>query len=131
MRARLLIEAAAAAGSAVAVAWCKANGWGGHAVDKKASFGMYRKAAEQGGSVAQFMLGFCYRMGIGVEVDAAEAVQWYRKAAEQGESVAQFKLGDHYRIGNGVEVDAAEAVEWYRKAAAQGAWDLPPHLYAL
>ena len=40
VRGRLLIEAAAAAGSAVAVAWCTGAGWGGHAFDKKASFDM-------------------------------------------------------------------------------------------
>ena len=120
MRGQLLIEAAAAAGSAVAVAWCKGAGWGGHAFDKKASFDMYKKAAEQGHSAAQSCVGVCYDTGNGVEEDRAEALKWYKKAAEQGYSGALYNLGCCYDCGDGVEEDKAEALKWYRKAAEQG-----------
>eukprot|EP01044_Picomonas_judraskeda_P011746 COSAG03_NODE_1629_length_3744_cov_17.770919_1_plen_469_part_10 len=120
VRGRLLVEAAAGSGSAVAVAWCKTEGWDGHAVDAKASFDMYKKEAEQGDSVAQNSLGVCYYHGTGVEEDKAEAVKWFRKAAEQGDSDAQYSLGSCYDNGEGVEEDKAEAAQWYRKAAEQG-----------
>ena len=92
VRGQLLIEAAAVAGSAVAVARCKGHGWGGHAMDMKASFDMYKKAAEQGHSDAQDMLGYCYYYGVGVEEDKGEAVKWYRKAAERGHGGAEQQL---------------------------------------
>ena len=78
VRGRLLIEAAAVAGSAVAVARCKGHGWGGHAMDMKASFDMYKKAAEQGHSDAQDMLGYCYYYGVGVEEVQGSRLGWPR-----------------------------------------------------
>eukprot|EP01051_Picozoa_sp_SAG22_P003164 SAG22_NODE_151_length_17414_cov_7.812128_11_plen_581_part_00 len=99
--------------------WCCQNGIG---VEKDEVEGVkwYRKAAEQGHSLAQNNLGVCYRKGRGVEQDKAEAVKWYRKAAEQGHSTAQTDLGTCYFNGTGVEKDYAEAVKWLRKAAEQG-----------
>ena len=52
----------------------------------------YRKAAEQGHSVAQYNLGVCYQVGSGVVQSNAEAIKWYRKAAEQGDADAQKQL---------------------------------------
>mgnify|MGYP006343379143 CR=1 FL=1 len=80
----------------------------------------YRKAAEQGNVAAQYNLGVCYKIGLGVQQDYAEAVKWYRKAAEQGLADAQYNLGYCYEAGQGVSQDYAEAVKWYRKAAEQG-----------
>ena len=80
----------------------------------------YRKAAEQGYTIAQHNLGTCYYYGHGVAKDYAEAVKWYRKAAEQGLANAQYGLGLCYEYGYGVAKDYTEAVNWYRKAAEQG-----------
>ena len=44
-------------------------------------------------------LGFCYTYGIGVERDAAKALECYRKGAAQGYPRAQFLLGEAYRVG--------------------------------
>ena len=76
--------------------------------------------AEQGDSIAQFILGLMYAKGEGVLKDDAEAVRWYRLAAEQGDASAQFNLGLMYAKGEGVLKDDAEAVRWYRLAAEQG-----------
>jgi len=46
----------------------------------------FRKAAEQGDTGAQTMLGLLYDTGHGVKQDYAQAEIWYRKAAEQGDS---------------------------------------------
>jgi TPR repeat protein len=80
----------------------------------------YRKAAEKGDAIAQYLLGYCYAKGEGVSKDLAEAVKWYRKAAEQGDADAQYALGYRYENGEGVAKDAAQAAKWYRKAANQG-----------
>ena len=94
----------------------------GHGVTKNAveAVSWYRKAAEQGYSKAQWILGWCYDGGKGVKKDSHEAVKWIRKAAEQGHPMAQYILGAFYYFGNGVAKDFREAVKWYRKSADQG-----------
>ena len=80
----------------------------------------FRRAAEQGNSGAEFMLGAIYRYGQGVEQNYEQAVYWYRRAAEQRDSGAEFILGISYRRGQGVEQNYGQAAYWYRRAAAQG-----------
>lgn len=84
----------------------------------------WRKAAEQGHSEAQFLLGCCHYHGYGVDKDAAEAEKWWRKAAEQNHSEAQFLLGCCYFAGYGIARDVGEAEKWWSKAAEQN------HAYA-
>ena len=88
----------------------------------------YRKAAEQGNSVAQNNLGVCYEIGKGVAQSYTEAVKWYSKAAEQDYAIAQNNLGVCYEIGKGVAQSYTEAVKWYRKAAEQGNIDAQNNL---
>ena len=88
--------------------------------DEKTSKEYLLKAAEQGHSGAQCVLGWCYAHGYGVAKDMSEAVKWYRKAAEQGFAEAQCNLGLAYLNGVGVAKDKAEAVTWWRKAVEQG-----------
>jgi len=83
----------------------------------------YRKAADQGGAIAQSNLGFMYEKGLGVAQDDTQAVAWYRKAAEQGDAYAQYSLGLRYANGRSVAQDVEQAVAWYRKAADQGIAD--------
>lgn len=52
--------------------------------------------AEQGDAEAQINLGNCYRDGIGVPQDTAEALKWYRAAARQENPEAQYNLGVCY-----------------------------------
>lgn len=51
-----------------------------------------RKAAEQGISEAQYVLGACYQNGIVADKNITEAVKWYRKAAAQGHKKAMTAL---------------------------------------
>jgi len=92
----------------------------GVAKDDAEAVRWYRKAADQGDSVAQLYLGMRYSDGKGVPKDAAMAASWYRKAAEQGDAGAQGLLGDAYYNGDGVTRDLVEAAKWFRKAADQG-----------
>ncbi len=79
----------------------------------------YRKAAEQGHTIAQSNLGFMYAIGLGVLQDYAEAVKWFRKAAEQGHAKAQYNLGWMYDKGKGVLQDYVQAHRWYNLAASK------------
>ena len=80
-----------------------------------------RRAAEQGHTGAQLLLGIKYELGgLGVPQDYGASVQWYRKAAEQGHAPGQFALAEMYQEGLGVLQDYREAVRWYRRAAEQG-----------
>ena len=49
----------------------------------------FQKAADQGLGYAQYSLGFCYRNGLGVPKDPAEAAQWFQKAAGGFEKMAE------------------------------------------
>ena len=88
--------------------------------DEKTSKEYFLKAAEQGHSGAQCVLGWCYAHGYGVAKDMSEAMKWWRKAADQGYAEAQCNLGLAYLNGEGVATDKAEAVKWWRKAVEQG-----------
>ncbi|MCY2935316.1 MAG: tetratricopeptide repeat protein, partial [Planctomycetota bacterium] len=79
----------------------------------------YRKAAEQGDSMAQFNLGLMYYNGRGVPQDNTEAAKWYRKAAEQGHANAQCNLGLMYKNGQGATQDLVESYKFLKLAADQ------------
>jgi TPR repeat protein len=49
----------------------------------------FRKAAEQGASIAQKALANCYLEGHGVSKSKTQALHWYKKAAEQGDEDAK------------------------------------------
>jgi hypothetical protein len=88
--------------------------------DYKESVKLFKLAAKQGNSEAQFGLGVMYHKGGGVPQDYTESVKWYRLAAEQGYSRGQNNLGVMYDEGKGVPQDYKESVKWYTKAAKQG-----------
>ena len=78
------------------------NGSLRRSVEKKDIISGYRKLAESGDAVAQYIFGDSYLNGYGVDRDEEEAVKWFRKSAEQGYSMAQYKLGKCYFEGLGV-----------------------------
>jgi TPR repeat protein len=80
----------------------------------------FRPFAEAGQANAQYILGWIYQNGDGVQRDNAEAAKWYQRAAEKGNVDAQYALGSLYAAGAGVPRDDAAAVKWFRKAAEQG-----------
>jgi hypothetical protein len=86
----------------------------------------YRKAADQGHSLAQFNLGVMYANGQGFDRDDAEAAVWFEKAARGGDGGAQFNLG---RMCHRASLDKRstqagesriEAYKWFQLATAQG-----------
>lgn len=53
----------------------------------------WRRAAERGSAVGQFLLGRALDIGTSVPKDEKAAVDWYRKSATQGYAPAQRNLG--------------------------------------
>ena len=80
----------------------------------------FRKAADQGDGVAEFLLGNQYANGKGVPQDYSEAMIWFQRAAEQGHRVAKLYLGVMYAEGRGVPQDYVRAHMWFSLSAAQG-----------
>jgi len=87
-----------------------------------------RKSADHGNSIGQRMLGECYRMGIGVEIDYVEGVKWLRMAAEQGDLYAKNYLAFCYERGMGLKRDCELALKLYADAAGRG---FPPAQYEM
>ena len=86
--------------------------------DQEEAVKWYRKAAEQGNTEAQHVLGECYLNGFGVEQDKEEAVKWLKKAAELGNTEAYYYLGVVYSDSDDPEYyDFDEALKWYSKGA--------------
>jgi len=68
-------------------------------------------------------LAHCYRAGVGVMKDPAQAAAWYQKAADSGEAAAKSDLAGLLLQGEasaGVERDTARAMDLFRQAAGQG-----------
>ena len=80
----------------------------------------YRKAAEQGHSEAQFILGYLYHTGKIVEQNSSEAKKWYLKAAKQGHASAEKNFRLLYAYDRTAEKDSSEIKEYYRKKAERG-----------
>lgn len=86
----------------------------------------YRKAAEQGNSMAQHNLALMYARGEGVDQDDGQAAHWFGRSAAQGNAAAQFYLGDRcFRASLALTEHAAaealiESFKWLQLSSAQG-----------
>jgi len=81
------------------------------------------KAAVQGHTGAQGLLGSMYLIGRGLPKDATRAIHWLTKAANQGHAEAQNLLGAIYLTGKDAPQDLVKARRWVRKSARQGLAD--------
>ena len=62
------------------------------------------QAINEGEDNANYVLGYCYTFGKGVEADYAQAYQYYSKAATHGNQKAKQKLNDFSKNGMGMYV---------------------------
>ena len=98
-----------------------ADGWNAYvAGNYKLAHEEWLSLAEEGHSGALLNIGVLYEKGLGVEQDAAMALEWFRKAADRGEIVAFHNIGVLYRDGRGVPQNHVEAAKWFLKAAESG-----------
>lgn len=130
VRARKLLERAAADEDALSVMWLArvySTGRMTYPADKAQAIELastvinaVEKLALAGVGEANFLMGTAYAEGLSVEVDPAAAVTWYRRAAALDITLAQHNLGNVYAAGSGVPQSDSEAVRWWRIAAEKG-----------
>ena len=96
--------------------------------DYDSTYRIFSKAANEGNTYAQCLVGFLYEVGHGVSQDYNEAMKWYRKSAENGNYFGQLYVGKMYENGWGVSPDYKLAAEWYQKAAEKGYADAQKRL---
>lgn len=86
----------------------------------KESFRLYKRAANNGSSVAQNALSYLYFNGIGVKKSPKNGILWLQKAAQQDDKRACFDLGMFYLTGHNVEQNFKKAVKYLQIASDQG-----------
>ena len=99
------------------------NGGVGIGVDKRKAESLYRKAADQGHSHAQYQLGlFEFERN-----NASEACRLFEAAASQGHMSALGQMGKLYRDGRGVEQDFVKAARLLTISAKLQSTELHVH----
>lgn len=79
-----------------------------------------QRAANLKNGYANYLLGFMYNKGYGVNKDEAKALEYILKGAEQGDINAMIRAGQSYQYGWGVANDANKARAYYQKAVDNG-----------
>lgn len=97
--------------------------WGQLLLDRgeaAAGFGWFVKAAAQDHLMALNMVGRCYDLGWGVEIDKSRAVACFRVAAERGLAWAMYNYATLLALGEGVAEDKVAALGWLERASREG-----------
>ncbi|RIB19886.1 kinase-like domain-containing protein [Gigaspora rosea] len=71
-------------------------------------------------SNGMYQVGFCYYLGIGVEIDKYKAFSYYLKSAEAGNSMGIWKTAWCYYYGIGVEKNDDKFRKWIKKNSTYG-----------
>ncbi|KAG0941832.1 hypothetical protein G6F61_007980 [Rhizopus arrhizus] len=88
-----------------------------HPRNYQQAFMYYNELASKGNSTAQYMLGFMYASGLGVEKDQAKASIYYTFAAHGGDTMAEMTLGYRHLYGIHAEESCEDALYYYRNVA--------------
>jgi TPR repeat protein len=80
---------------------------------------LFFKAAEAGSARALGAIGELHELGIGLELNAKEAMLWYRRAAAAGDAESRARLG-LMLINSQAVGSLKDGVELIQKAASQG-----------
>ena len=88
--------------------------------DAEAAFRWFKVAAAAKRPDTLNMLGRCYELGCGVEIDYAEAARLYEEAAAKGYDWAMFNLATLLFSGAGVRQSYRDALALYVRAARLG-----------
>ena len=89
----------------------------GIAQDHKAAMQWFRKAADQGYSLSEYIVGYMYLKGEGVAVNQQEAYKWLKLGSDHNNPMAQSELGMFYVNGTVVPKDIKIAASLFKKAA--------------
>ena len=88
--------------------------------DRKEALDLFMQAHLSGNYMGSRNLGYCYAVGVGIDVNKEKAAEWYRISGNDGNAKAQCNLGVLYEYGHGVPRDFHSAAEWYRMSAENG-----------
>jgi len=92
----------------------------GQAQHFELSANWFRKAAGAGDAAGMTNLAALYFRGLGVERNAAQALDWFANAAAQGDPAHQLQLGGLYLDGASGQPDVENGLRWIGRAANQG-----------
>lgn len=84
--------------------------------DKAKAYELYKKAAEQENSEAQYRLA-CYFENENSSENKNKVVYWMEKSAENNYPEAQFKLGQFYYTGTYVDKNIEKAIDYFELAS--------------
>ena len=89
--------------------------------NEKMAFEWMQSAAGQGLPMAQFMTGYMFGKGMGIDPDIVEQEMWYSKLGVSGNADLFYWIGRNFEYGLfNVEVDLFEAGRWYKFGADMG-----------
>lgn len=100
--------------------------WGKHLLDstdpttRASSTAWFRKAAEQGDSEGQWMLGSAFLSGIGTSFDQAAALEWMRKSLANGTPDHMATYGLTLMILGSMDGRPNDGMEWLNRSVAAG-----------
>ncbi|RIB10473.1 kinase-like domain-containing protein [Gigaspora rosea] len=86
----------------------------------KLNFDCCQKLADTNEPNGNYLLGYCYEHGIGVEKDENKAFTYYQKSADVSNHNGMYQVGYCYYLGIGVEIDKDKAFTYYLKSAEAG-----------
>lgn len=90
------------------------------------TYALLAPLAVAGNHIAQSAIGSMYHMGLGVEINATEAIYWYKESASRGSTLACNNLHTIYLSGwYEIPQDEAEAQQWHEKAKQRGFFGFP------
>ena len=78
---------------------------------------------EQNQAAPYFLLGICYYLGHGVNIDYSKAAEYFRRGADLNDPLSLYNLGICYMNGKGVLRDQDNALVYIKKAADLGQED--------
>ena len=77
---------------------------------------------------AQFMLGYAYFYGLGINEDLSQALRWFNMSAAQGHPDSCYMVGRCMERAN-MGADRTSAIRWYERAFAAGHSESALELY--
>ena len=83
-------------------------------------FHIAENIAKEGNALAEFLVGYYYLTGTGVEANTAEAKTWLQRAVGQGYTHANSFLAELHEAGSDGDAAPDKAAELYWQALAQG-----------
>ncbi len=81
---------------------------------------MFLKSANDGCSLGQGNLGYCYLYGEGIGKNEKKAFELLLKSANDGRSFSQYYLGYCYEKGIETNKNIKNAIRWYEIASGNG-----------